>query len=362
MPTLIRLRVVSMFLPGLLCLTAGALAQEPSQPTLQPRQPSLQARQTSPPPRTISLNVVVTSSNGEPVSGLQQKDFTLLDDKKPQAITSFQPYSGNKEPVEMILLVDALNTGFSIVAQERIQIDRFLRSNEGKLTYPTTLAVLGNTGVQMQGAYTVDGNRLASSLDTFNIALRTLGLSSGSQGEAERLQASLNALRLLATYESSRPGRKIVLWVSPGWPLLSGPRVDISFKQQQAIFDEITWLSANLRESQTTIDSINPMGVGESPLETLLYQEYLKGVRQPKEDSFGDLSLQVIATNTAGLVLSSTDVSGLLKRCVSDAAAYYTLAFEPPIADRRDVYHSLQIEIGQPGLIARTSSGYYAQP
>ena len=37
----------------------------------------------------IRLEVVVTSRSGPPVSGLEQDDFTVLDNKAQQSITSF---------------------------------------------------------------------------------------------------------------------------------------------------------------------------------------------------------------------------------------------------------------------------------
>lgn len=37
-----------------------------------------------------------------------------------------------------------------------------------------------------------------------------------------------------------------MLWVSPGWPLLSGRRVETDSKQQQQIFGNIVGLSTQL--------------------------------------------------------------------------------------------------------------------
>jgi VWFA-related protein len=335
------------------CAVAGAQ---------QASSPSLQTRREPPPSRTIQLNVIVTPKSGAPVAGLQEKDFTVLDNKVPQTITSFRAYNGSQEPIEVILLIDSINIGIDVVAIERIQIDKFLHSNDGRLTHPTTLAVLTNRDVQMQGAYTLDGNRLANSLDKYTIGLRTIGRSAGVEGDIERFDDSMNALRELATYESTRPGRKIILWISPGWPLLSGPGFNLTSKQEQGIFEEITSLTTQLRQSQTTIYSVNPLGANESVSEASYYEEFLKGVTKPQEASFGNLGVQVIATETGGLVLSSNDIAGLLARCVADTGAYYKMSFEPPPAEPRDVYHHLEVTLAKPGLIARTTTGYYAEP
>jgi VWFA-related protein len=328
----------------------------------QTSSPAMQTRQGPPPSRTIQLNVVVTPKSGAPVAGLQEKDFTILDNKVPQTITSFNASSGTQEPLEVILLIDSINVGIDVISTERIQIDKFLRSDNGRLTHPTTLAVLTNRDVQMQGAYTLDGNGLANSLDKFTIGLRTIGPSAGIAGANERFDDSMNALRQLAAYESNRPGRKLILWISPGWPLLSGPGIELTAKEKQGVFDQITWLSMHLRQSQTTIYSLNPLGINESLQEASFYEEFLKGVAKPENANIGNLSVQVLATQTGGLVLNSNDISGLLKQCMTDTGAYYKISFEPPQAERRDVYHHLELKLAEPGLTARTTTSYYAEP
>jgi hypothetical protein len=47
---------------------------------------------------------------------------------------------------------------------------------------------------------------------------------------------------------------------------------------------------------------------------------------------------------------------------MADTTAYYELSFNAPPPDRRNQYHTLQIKINQPGLTARTRTGYYAEP
>jgi VWFA-related protein len=345
-----------------LLLTAALLLGAAAASAQQTPNSSVLHTRSGPPSRTINLDVVVRTRAGEPVTGLQQKDFTLLDNKTPRPITSFEAVDGSKQPVEAILLIDSVNTPYTEVAQERIQIGRFLHANGGKLALPTALAVLGDSGVAIQGSYSRDGNGMATGLDKYSISLRAIGRSAGVQGASERLDDSLKALRTLATYESQRPGRKIILWVSPGWPLLSGPGINLSQHDQQSIFTEITWLSAALREAQTTVYAVNPLGIGESLGNVYYYQQFLNGVKRSNDVSIGNLGLQVIASQTGGLVLNSTDVAGLLQECVADNASYYRISFEPPPTETRDVYHPLKVTVAKPDATAATSMGYYAEP
>jgi hypothetical protein len=41
---------------------------------------------------------------------------------------------------------------------------------------------------------------------------------------------------------------------------------------------------------------------------------------------------------------------------------FYTISFDPPTAAHPDEYHDLKVQIGAPGLSARTNTGYYDQP
>ena len=328
---------------------------------------AVSAQQQAPPlqPATdaITLDVVVTPKSGAPVSGLQQQDFTLLDNKAPQTITSFKAVDGRQTPVEIILVVDAVNTGQQNVAFERQEIDKFLRADGGHLAYPTTLAVFTDNGTKVQEGFSTDGNALSSALEQSTIGLRYITRGSGFYGADERFQLSLNALQDLATREAARPGRKIILWVSPGWPLLSGPRVEVSAKQEQRLFDGIVTMSNLLRQGDITLYSIDPLGTADAGgLRTVYWKEFLKGVTKLNQVQPGNLGLEVIATQSGGVALSSSnDVAALLQRCLVDAAAYYEITFDPPVGDQKHGYHQLEVRVDKPGLTARTRQGYYSQ-
>lgn len=313
---------------------------------------------------SIHLDVVVTPRSGTPVPDLKQRDFSVLDNKVPQTITSFQAVTRSQAPVEIILLVDGVNTPYIRLAYAREEIEKFLRANGGHLAHPISLAIFTDTNTQIQSGASTDGNALSTVLEQSAIGLRSIRRSTGIYGADERIQLSLETLRRLTSLEATRPGRKMILWVSPGWPLLSGPRIDLGSKQEQRIFNEVVGLSVAMRKAHITLYSVDPLGAGESVASNqYFYQSFLKGVAKPEDTQLADLSLQVLAAQSGGLVLNgSNDIAGLLERCVADTTAYYELAFDPPPAEHANEYHHIEIKMADPGLTARARQGYYAQP
>src|ERR1700678_4080066 len=323
-----------------------------------------QAAQQTPPPRPLTANqilldVVVSPKSGPPVADLQQQDFTLLDNKAPQTITSFKAIPGREAPADVLIVIDAVNVDYRVLSFQRAQISKFLRAEGGHLAYPIALAVFTDKGVQIVGNFSSDGNELSATLDREDIGLRDIG----RYGAGERLQLSLQAFRQLTASEARNTGRKIMLWVSPGWPLLSGARIEIDAKQQAQIFTDIVGLHTQLLRAGVTVYDVNPLGSNEALMRTSYYQEFVKGVSKPSQAAAGNLGLQVLAVQSGGLVLDhNNDVSALLQKCLSDVAPYYEISFAAGPAERPDEYHQLDVKIAKPGLTARTRQGYYAQP
>ncbi len=311
---------------------------------------------------SITLDVVVTPNSGPPVADLQQQDFTVLDNKTPRRITSFHAFGGSQAPIHVIIVMDAVNVPYESIAYSRGELDKFLRANGGQLAYPTELAFFVDKGIQSQQAFSTDGNELSSSLNQYAVGLRDIRRSSQYQG-SERFDLSINALRSLVANEAKVPGRKLILWVSPGWPLLSGPGVYLGGNQQNQIFSTIVGLSTQMREGGITLYNVNPIGASEGLGRDFYYQEFLKGVSKAGQVQIGDLSLQVLAVHSGGLALyGSNDMIAMLHQCVADGEAYYELSFAPPTADHRDEYHHIEVQVAKPGLTARTRDSYYSQP
>jgi VWFA-related protein len=321
----------------------------------------------------LMLDVVVTDKSGRPVKDLEEKDFVVRDNGKPQKILSFRAISNDiapaalhppEPPVKIILLIDEVNVEFSKIAYERTQMKQFVDQSGGKLTHPVSLAFLTDTGTDMQDVATQDGSALLASFDKHVTNLRSIRQSAGFYGAVERFQLSVDTLTKMATKLSQEPGRKLVVWISPGWPLLSGPNIDLSAKQEQAIFSSIVSMSTLLRQARITVYSVDPLGMEDAGNGRLTYyQDFVKPVTQPKNALPANLGLQVLVKQTGGLVLtSSNDIGGQINRCFADADTYYTLMMAPLPAEKPNDFNAIDVKFETPGKIARTRNGYYAQP
>ena len=344
-------RLGFFFLVPVFCV-ATASAQE----STAPAQPDNSA---------MFLDVVVTPKSGPPVSGLQQEDFTVLDNKVPQTILTFDAVRGREAPVEVVLVIDDVNTGLANIAYERSEIDKFLKADGGHLTHPIALAFLTDNGIKVQDEFSSDGNALSAALDQYTLGLHTITRSGGIYSAEERLQISMKALFELGSREAARPGRKIILWISPGWPTLSGPGVveQMGAKQEQGIFNNVVKLSTMFRQGQVTLYSIDPLGSADFGGRAFRWEAFVKGISKPSQTEWGDLALQVVATQSGGLALTgSNDITASLKQCLADTHAYYEISFAPPLDQKRDEYHHLEIHVADHKLTARTRQGYYTQP
>jgi VWFA-related protein len=322
--------------------------------------------QTQPASGRMLLDVVVTAKSGVPARGLQQQDFTLTDNKVKQTINSFQAVDGRQAPIDVIVVIDAVNASYSTVGFEREQVDKVLRADQGKLAYPVSLAVLTDTDLQIVQGFSSDGNALSAALDQYANGLRSFRSSGGFFEANEVFEISLRGLQDLIDRESARSSqdltRKAIVWLSPGWPLLSGPNIEIDAKQQESLFGRIVDFSNHFWRDNVTLYSIDPSGTA-NPSHTFFWRNFLKGVSKPSQVQAGDLALEVLATQSGGIALnSSNDIAAQLQKCLADLGSYYQLSFDPPHADKPNEYHQIEIRLAEPGLSARTRQGYYSQP
>jgi len=355
----------TLFLLFFFGFSASAFAQHSVQAPPQDQVPGNVTPLSEAQDSHLVLDVVVADRSGKPRTGLTQNDFVVRDNGQPRKILSFHAVDGVAEPpVKIILIVDEVNTTFTRVAYERDQLRKFLMQNGGQLTHPVSLGFFSDTGTELQPNASTDGKALLASFDEHETKLRTIRRSTGFYGAEERFSLSQKSLGMLATAEARLPGRKLVIWISPGWPILSGPNITLTTKQEQGLFSSIVWLANTLRQARITLYSVDPLGVEDAATNRLnYYEEFLKPVAAPKNVQAGNLSLQVLARQSGGQALnSSNDITEQVNRCVADADAFYTLTIDPTPSDRPNELHTVDVKVETPGLTARTRSVFYGQP
>jgi len=314
--------------------------------------------------RPVTIDVVVSNRSGKPVRGLQQQDFTVLNDKQPNSLISFRAVDLDAgtpgPPTEMLLVIDAINADGAEVGREREGIKNFLQRNGGRLVLPVSLVTLTDKGMGKLIPASQDGNALAAMLDQNGTGVRF--------SEFERFGLSLKALDTTIAYESAKPGRKLMVWVSPGWPLLAKAASDLTNTKQRQIFNAVVTTSTALRLGDITLYNVVARGVsGTDVSEFFDYAQFLNGVKAPSQAYPANLALAVFAVQSGGLVLNgSNDLPAALANEVAksagDARAFYVLTFQAPQAEHANEYHNLQVKIDQPGVTVRTRTGYYTQP
>jgi VWFA-related protein len=268
------------------------------------------------------------------------------------------------DPVQMVIAVDEVNTEFVALSTARPQLHNFLTQNQGHLPMPVSFVFITNTGIQQVNQPSTDGNVVDAALRNQQSTLRTVPQSAGFYGGTDRMQASLKALYSLISGLSQMPGRKLLVWISQGWWTFDNPNVYISEQQRKNFFSVIVELSSTLRDAGITLYSIDPWGTQDAgTFRNMQWQDYLKPVRDAKHSNPGNLALQVLATQTGGLVqFGSNDIAGEVSRCVADGTAWYRLTLDPQRADSPNTWHDLAVKVDKAGLKIRTRNGYYAGP
>jgi VWFA-related protein len=263
------------------------------------------------------------------------------------------------EPTEVMILIDTVNSSLVDVAYAREQLATFLRQDGGLLAQPTSLLYFNGNCAQRIGPVSGDSNLLAEALDKAASNLHPIQRSEAFHGDLERLQVSLETLGRLAVDNVNKPGRKLLLWISPGWPLLPHTDVLNDRRQVQAYFGEIITVLAALRQARITLDNIDPASnTGADSTRWDYYKIYLKGVSGVNKAAAGNLALQVLAEQSGGRIMTFINeyLSGEVANCVAGAGTYYFLSFEALPAKRVDEYHSLKITVDKPGLTVHTCS------
>jgi VWFA-related protein len=340
----------------------------------------------------IILNVLAVDDSNIPAAGLKPQDFVLMDNGRPLELATFREVNGQQGIAQphIILILDAVNNTSRSIAFEIKEVAKYLASNQGRLIFPTSIATLTSSGFNTSPT-SVDSSVLLQESKTLfkdihpsecrnssNDAAHASPLSGHGDNNIgvsiqkthdgnclnQKFTLSLTALGDLASAQKDVPGRVILVWIGPGWPLLTGPEFLPDTAEIKAnFFDHFVELSRTLREAQVTVDAVSSPDMFRQPeYESPPGKSLAEGPLTEKQAAANNLALQAIATESGGRVLESNSIAAQIARCVADAQLYYALSFDSIPSSQPDEYHSLQVKVNKPGVTVFTNSLYYAEP
>lgn len=368
---------------------SAAPAQPPgdSAPHLVPRTAE-QRRQRYAALHRIILNVHIADPGGNPYPDLTQADFTVYDNNQPRNLVSFRSVEGSAAQAHILLVLDTVNTFTKQIRYSAKEIEKYLTALDGPLPVPVSIGIFADAHIDFgpasrdRGALLADLKSRTANLHATGCTTRPEheekvdlnGLAKGASMQAksaatltclnERFVSSINALQSLARDQFNIPGRAILIWIGPGWPLLTNKGFAPDSPQlKQNFFDQLVALSMQLREGQVTIEAVASPDQPRDP-DTIDARDFdfFEGVVDPDQARAGNLGLHALAHQTGGKILTDEkDIAAQLAQCVADAQSYYVLAFDSPAAATFGEFHALGVKIDKPGLSVRTNTMYYGE-
>lgn len=181
----------------------------------------------------------------------------------------------------------------------------------------------------------------------------------------EKYQLSLTALLHFAHYQQDVLGRAILIWIGPGWPILSGPKfIRYTPALRQSSFENLVQVSTRLREGQVTLDAVSwptslPVGkLNPSDLEALM-----SGLSTVSGADARSVAMPVLAHVSGGQVyMREKNLARELAACFADGDSYYVLGFDSGPFAAGDQFRAIEVSVDKPGVTVRTTTEYYAQP
>ncbi|MDE3201813.1 MAG: VWA domain-containing protein [Acidobacteriota bacterium] len=334
----------------------------------------------------LVLSVQVSTTSGLPIKGLKAEDFTLLDNGKPTATTQFEEISGTAAEARAVFVFDEVNNTTRQLNRIRKQMLDYLKSAPNPLPIPITIGTFTGVDVKM-GAESQDPRELLKAFSAATERLKAAGCIDAEDRDQERrlsfipqagvnpqvpvsvldcenqrFMSSTTTMYLFAQQLGQSPGRVLLFWLGPGWPLLTDPnfRSDSS-GLKSTFFSQVVGISQALIRSRVTVYALVSPENTTVPQDPKTYaRAFFAGARNANDGSAGYLGLHVLAHQTGGLILKKTGNLGEeITQCLNDAKSYYRLDFDSSETKGFGEFHTLVVQVDRPGVVVRTNRFYY---
>jgi Ca-activated chloride channel family protein len=264
--------------------------------------------------RTVPIYATVVDASGRLVPGLQQADFTVLDNGKPAEVALF---SADSQPFTAVVMLD---TSASMTANLKL-LNRAAEQFLLRLL-PVDRAQVGafNDKIQLSGTFTNDRDELIAALNDLYFGNPTR--------LNDAIATSLDAL-------DGIDGRRVIVVFTDGEDTSS--RIGFKTVQERA------------RDEEVMVYSIG------------LESEYFNGMRVVRSRPSRDL--RKIADETGGgyfELQKTADLAPTFTRVAQELRSQYLIGFAPVSLDNR--VHKLEVKVNKPGMTVRARKSYLAAP
>jgi VWFA-related protein len=396
-------RIVFALLVSTLLGSVGIARQQAAQPSQG--QPPVTFRVEV---NYVEVDAFVTDAQGNVVSDLTANDFDLLEDGKPQKISTFslvnlpleraprplfasapveadvQTNEGGEGRIYLIVLDDQ-HTDPTRAPRVKVAARRFIEQNFGT----NDLAAVVYTGGRSTDSqdFTNNPRLLLAAIDKFTgRKLRSATLErldgvrtnpdTGNVGpgtdpseieRAFRARQVMSSVRRLAEFMAGVRGRrKAMLFISEGVDYDINQVMGVQGSTATSVLQDTQDAIAAATRGNVAIYTIDPRGLvsGSEDLiqSSSTFDDQGVGlVSALSELRLSQDSLRVLSENTGGFAaVNQNDFNGAFDRIVRENSTYYVLGFYPANERRDGRYRKLQVRVKRPGLMVRARNGYFA--
>ncbi|HTB97128.1 MAG TPA: hypothetical protein VK716_08985 [Terracidiphilus sp.] len=338
----------------------GGQPGQPAKPGQKPpakpaAPPPIVVLQPPPPPPMrkiqVDFDLAVTDAQGKPQAGITTKDLAIRVDDQPVSAESIHGFAGTADkgepPVQLYFVLDLVNTTPEEWPVLRAQVAKFLRENDGQLAYPTSLINFLPDELQVQSQPLTNGKGMANALEKMP--------GPAGNGEFNPFDASLQAMQSILDSLADKPGRKLLIWIGPGWQTPSSLAQSVTARDEDLNWNTLVAITNRLRQERVVLfggrDGDSAHGDGSD------------GLRSAAQMNLANLGLNSMAVRSGGrgFVSQGKDDAyvGEIERDVLEAGPYFRITIMPEHADGEDTYHAVKIAVGRAGLTAQAITGYF---
>ena len=329
----------------------------------------------------VQVDVFVTDRDGNPVRDLRLEDFELLEDGRPQTITSFSeviipitvppPFSAGTPRPDV-----ATNSGgegrLYVIALDEIGADLALRARHFLTTFierhfePNDVGVVVNVGRAMSTAaqdFTSDRGLLLAAINRLQggfgapPSLDQPGAWRPDRSSLAQRSRAAALKALIASLTSIQGRRKALIYITQEVGDVYSV-IDYKGGVRSHEFDDLRAAMTEAMRGGVAIYTIDPCGLtpGGSLGET---EANVAGVCDADLERMA--AFRKLSEATGGFaVVNSNSFGQALERMVKENSNYYLLGFTST-NDRRDGrYRRLEVRTKRPGLAVRARDGYIA--